>query len=138
MLFKNRHYYMTYYMELLCNNFHYQSVKTITDWVYPCSNEITARVKHYHMGIFPEILFEECLFIVLCGSAVADFLFPIINKHSWNNISGKVHKHSCINITGKFLFFKNLNCWALLFKFNLIFSIRYEVWTHHANQFISS
>ena len=35
------HYYMTYYIELLCNNFHYQSVKTITDWLYPCSNEIT-------------------------------------------------------------------------------------------------
>ena len=38
---KMEHYYMTYYIELLCNNFHYQSVKTITDWLYPCSNEIT-------------------------------------------------------------------------------------------------
>ena len=40
-ILKNHHYYMTYYIELLCNNFHYQSVKTITDWLYPCSNEIT-------------------------------------------------------------------------------------------------
>ena len=52
------HYYMTYYIELLCNNFHYQSVKTITDWLYPCSNEITD--------------------------------WEILNKHSWNNISGNL------------------------------------------------
>ena len=66
-----KHYYMTYYMELLCNNFHYRSVKSITDWV----------LKHYRLSIFPEILFEECL-LVPCGSAVANFLFPITNKHS--------------------------------------------------------
>ena len=55
---RNFHYYMTYYIELLCNNFHYQSVKTITDWLYPCSNEITD--------------------------------WEILNKHSWNNISGNL------------------------------------------------
>ena len=63
---------------------------------------------------FPEILFEECL-LVPCGSAVANFLFPITNKHSWNNNSGKIDKISCINLTGKFLCFKNSNGYVFLF-----------------------
>ena len=50
---------MTYYIELLCNNFHYQSVKTITDWLYPCSNEIT---DWEILNKIPEIIFQEIYF----------------------------------------------------------------------------
>ena len=54
---KNKHYYMTYYIELLCNNFHYQSVKTITDWLYPCSRHL---LKNIFLSQYSHIFFGVC------------------------------------------------------------------------------